>query len=129
MKEFQHKDEVKGKMYSKYILFVLFILIILVVKGLISITSKKIDSREEMKAVEAKKAELQERYDNLSSRVEELKTTQGIEKEIRSKYDVVKPGESVIMVVDKEIPEPEQAETSVIKKLWNDVVGVFKKKS
>lgn len=129
MKEFQEDNEIKSKLYSKYTLLFLLILIGLVIKGLISISTKEIDSGEEMRRVEAKQVELQERYNNLSTRVEDLKTTQGMEKEIRSKFDVVKPGESVIMVVDKDVPAPAPEETSVIKKLWNDVVGVFKKKS
>lgn len=128
MKEFQHNNEVKKRIYSKWVLIVLLVLIILVLNGLISISSKQKSSREDMDQVNIKKAELQGRYNSLSSKVDELNTNEGLEKEIRSKFDVVKPGESVIMVVDKEIPAPIPEETSVIKKLWNGVVGVFKKK-
>jgi cell division protein FtsB len=129
MKEFQHGNESERKGYSKWVLLVLFVLIVLVGRGLLSISAKQMSSSEEMDLVEAKRAELQERYNNLSGRVGELNTNEGMEREIRSKFDVAKPGETVIMVVDKEIPAPIQKETSIIKKLWNDVVGVFKKKS
>ena len=128
MKEFQHDNEVKGKMYSKWVLIVLLVMIGLVIKGLISISIKQSNSREEMDLVEVKKAQLQGRYDDLSGKVGELNTNEGMEREIRSKFDVVKPGETVIMVVDKEIPAPIEQEPSIIKKLWNGVVGVFKKK-
>ncbi len=106
----------------------LFVLIVLVAKGLVSISAKQISSDEEMTLVMAKKAELEERRKNLTEKVNELNTNEGLEKEIRSKFDVVRPGENVILVVDKEIPAPVEDEPSVIKKLWNGVVGVFKKK-
>ncbi len=128
MKEFQHDNQVKQKIYSKWVLLILLIIIILVFRGLISISIRQSTSREEMKLVEAKKAELQKRYTDLSGEVNDLNTNEGLEKEIRSKFDVVKPGETVIMVVDKEIPAPIPENTSIIKKLWNGVVGVFKKK-
>jgi cell division protein FtsB len=128
MKEFQHKDNQVKKGYSKWVLFMLFVLIVLVAKGLVSISAKQISSDEEMTLVMAKKAELEERRKNLTEKVNELNTNEGLEKEIRSKFDVVRPGENVILVVDKEIPAPVEDEPSVIKKLWNGVVGVFKKK-
>ncbi len=129
MKEFQQKEERKSKLYSRYTLLFLFVMIILVGKGLINIYQKNISSREEVNLVELKKQSLQNRYDDLSNKVEDLKTPQGVEKEIRSKFDVVKPGESVIVVVDKEIPMPNEKDTSIIKKIWNGVTGVFKKKT
>lgn len=128
MKEFQHDNKHKKRGYSKWVLFLLFVLIIVAGRGLVSIYAKQMTSSEEMRLVEAKKAELEERHRSLTDKVSELNTTEGIEKEIRSKFDVVRPGEGVILVVDKEIPAPAEAEPSVIKKLWNGVVGVFKKK-
>ena len=128
MKEFQHINGEKNKVYSKWVILVLLILVIVALRGLVGLYAKKSTSGEEMKLVEAKRAELQERYNNLSIKVNELNTNEGLEREIRAKFDVVKPGENVIMVVDKEIPAPIPQETSVIKKLWNGVVGVFKKK-
>lgn len=129
MKEFQQKEQNKSKLYSRYTLLILFVMIILVGKGLINIYQKKISSKEEMQLVESKKESLQNRYNDLSNRVNDLKTPQGVEKEIRSKFDVVLPGENVIVVVDKEIPIPNEKDTSVIKKIWNGVTGVFKKKT
>jgi cell division protein FtsB len=128
MKEFQHDNNQNKKRYSKWVLFLLFMLIVVAGKGLASISAKQITSSEEVKLVEVKRAELEERHKNLTDKVNELNTNEGLEKEIRSKFDVVRPGEGVILVVDKEIQAPAPEEPSVIKKLWNGVVGVFKKK-
>ena len=127
MKEFQHNNENNKGIYSKWVLLLLLVLIAIAVKGLVNIYTKESASREEMNLVNSKNSALQQRYDELSNRVNDLKTDQGLEKEIRSKFDVVKPGEQVILVVDKSIPAPIPQETSVIKKIWNGVVKVFKK--
>ena len=131
MKEFQHNNElgpVSRKRYSKWIILLLLIAVFIVFRGLIGLYYRESTSGEEMGLVEAKKAELEKRYTDLSGKVNDLNTNEGLEREIRSKFDVVKPGETVLLVVDKEIPPQAPEETSVIKKLWNGVVGVFKKK-
>jgi cell division protein FtsB len=128
MKEFQHSDDKTTKKYSKWVLLLLFVLIVIVGRSLISLSTKQISSSEEMRLVEAKRLELEARHENLTKKVVELNTNEGLEREIRSKFDVILPGEQVIMVVDKEVQAPIKEEPSVIKKLWNGVVGVFKKK-
>ena len=127
MKEFQQKQENRSKLYSKYSLFILFVLIILAAKGILSISAKERGSREEMISTQSKEAGLEKRYNNLQSRVSDLKTGEGVEKEIRSKFDVVKPGEHVILVVDKEVPQSTEQDPSFFKKIWNGMVHVFKK--
>ncbi len=128
MKEFQHDNDNTDKKYSKWVLLLLFVLIVIVGRSLISLSTKQISSSEEMNLVEAKRLELEKRHEDLTKKVGELNTNEGMEREIRSKFDVVLPGEQVIMVVDKEVQAPIKEEPSVIKKLWNGVVGVFKKK-
>jgi cell division protein FtsB len=128
MKEFQHDKEERQKMYSKWVLVILLIMIIFTLRGLVSLYIKQSNSYEEMSLVLAKKVQLEERYNSLSAKVYDLNTEEGMEKEIRSKFDVVKPGETVITVVDKEIPAQAPEDTGIIKKLWNGVVGVFNKK-
>ncbi len=48
---------------------------------------------------------LQVRDKMLSAEIERLKTETGVEQEIREKYNLVKEGEEVIMVVDKELDD------------------------
>ena len=75
--------------------------------------------RERASEREGGRQEGTKRYNDLSGKVNDLNTNDGLEREIRSKFDVVKPGETVLLVVDKEIPAQAPQETSVIKKLWN----------
>ncbi len=57
---------------------------------------RAIDTNKELKALEERKEIL---HKNLSR----IKTTKGIEMELRKKFDVAKEGEHVIVVIDKEV--------------------------
>jgi len=51
----------------------------------------------ELKKIE----ELREREKNLSGDIEKLNTEEGIEESVRDKFQVVKPGERMVVIVDE----------------------------
>lgn len=102
-------------------------MVILVARGAVNVYFKERESRVEMERVQLQKEELQGRYDRIKSRADQLKSDAGVEAEIRSKFDVVKAGEGVIVIVDKELPVVEEDKRGVLKKFWDSVVGVFKR--
>lgn len=127
MKEFQEKHQFKRRLYSKTSLFILLIILIFLVKGMLNVQAKEKASREELLRVQRQEQGLEQRYNVLQARSNRLNTAEGIEAEIRSKYDVTKQGEGVIVVVDKPIVEQDREDEGMIKKIWNSVKGVFKK--
>lgn len=55
--------------------------------------------------------DLRARETNLNKEIERLNTTEGIEESVRDKFQVVKPGEKMVIIVDddkKENPSDEQ---------------------
>ena len=126
MREFQERNKVKKRVYSKTVLLGLFLFLILITKGAFSVYAKERDSREEMERILKQKQELQARLDTMNGHNELLKTEAGVEAEIRNKFDVVKQGEGVVVIVDKEIPMIEADKRGVMKKFWDSVVNVFK---
>jgi cell division protein FtsB len=126
MKEFQDKHIVKRRIYSKTSIVILSIVLLFTAKGVVSVYQKEKLSRTEVERVQKQKDDLQKRYDLLSSNSDELKTNEGIEAEIRTKFDVVKEGESVIVVVDKDSPVIQEDKRGTIKKLWDTMLDVFR---
>ncbi|HEY1037241.1 MAG TPA: septum formation initiator family protein [Candidatus Paceibacterota bacterium] len=127
MREFQQRNRTRKRLYSKTVLLVLFIFVLLVARGVVSVYFKERESRVEMERANEQRAELQARYDRIKDRSDHLQSDAGIEAEIRSKFDVIKEGEGVIVIVDKELPVVEEDKRGVLKKFWDSVVGVFKK--
>lgn len=126
MREFQEKEKIRRRLYSKTSIVILFIIMIFVARGVIGLYSKEKTSRFEVERLTKQKVEIENRLKSVSKQNEMLATTQGIEYEIRNKFDVVKEGEGVIVIVDKELPPPPEEKKSFLKKFWGSVKGVFK---
>jgi len=125
MKEFQEKNAVKRRIYSKASLAVLAVLLVLTIKGVYGVYAKERESKMEVERVSREHAALQNRYETIERGSDELKSESGIEAEIRGKFDVVKPGEGVIVVVQKNPTAIEQNKQGVLKKFWNSVLNIF----
>ncbi len=126
MKEFQEKNTVKRRLYSKTTIVILFFLFLLTARGLFFVYQKERITRVEVARVQKQKDDLQKRYEIIKENGERLKTEEGIEAEIRTKFDVVKEGEEVIVVVDKDTPIIQEDKRGTIKKIWDSMIGVFK---
>ena len=81
-------------------------------------------TKENLSKTAASLESLQVREKMLSSEIEKLKTAGGTEAEIREKYGLVRPGEEVIVIVDKDgDTDFDQATTSG--GFWDKVRGWF----
>jgi hypothetical protein len=105
--DFHQKRKLMTVVNSPYFQGFIFLLVILM--GVQAY--ERYDIASEMKgrselAKEQTKA-LEERKDNLESKVEYLSSDRGIEAEIRRQFDVSLPGEQVVVIVDDENISPE----------------------
>ena len=89
-------------MYSRVTLVILIIVIIWLLNSVWSVYKKQDMTRDNLAKIAASLESLQAREKMLSDEIESLKTESGREAEIREKYGLVKPGEEVIVVVDKD---------------------------
>jgi cell division protein FtsB len=101
MLEFQEKRKVKRLLYSRLTLVVLLLIIAWLLKSVWGVYEKQQYTKGNLEKTNADLAELKGREQMLSSEIEWLKTESGTEAEIRDKYGLVKPGEEVIVIVDK----------------------------
>ncbi len=102
MLEFQEKRKIKKLIYSKITLVILIILIIFMLKTVWGVYQKERLTKENLTKTNNNLSTLLVREKMLSSGIDKLKTDNGIEQEIREKYGLVKPGEEVIILVDRD---------------------------
>ena len=101
MLEFQEKRKVKRFMYSRITLVILLVIILLLLKSVWNVYEKESLTRDNLDKTASDLQGLKDREQMLSTEIDRLKTTSGTEAEIREKYGLVKPGEEVIVIVDK----------------------------
>lgn len=125
MREFQERQKIRRRLYSKTSIVIVLIILFFVAKGVLGLYQKEKASRLEVERLTNLKSEIEDRLKTVSKHNDQLATTQGLEAEIRNKFDVVKEGEGVIVIVDKELPPPPEEKKSFLKKFWGGVKGVF----
>ena len=123
-----HKKRLFRKiLYSMFVFFVLLLISVgLSVKIYQMMSSKYAVSREirlakeeELEIVLAKKNKLEQNLNFLASPL-------GIEKELRSKFDVSREGESVVIVINSEAEEEiEEEQPKAMQRFWTSVKSLF----
>jgi len=99
-------------MQSKTFLMFLGILIIIFSFSMFSFVNKMEETSKNRKIVEDKITELEKSKEKLNSDINELKTDQGVEENIREKFGLAKDGENMMMVVDDKNKVEEPAKDS-----------------
>lgn len=125
MSEFKKKNQYPF-WHSPLVLVILFCILGLFSYNIIRLVEKERETSRNKIIQLNKIEELRRREASLNSDIEKLKTEDGIEDTIRSKFQVVKPGEKVVAIVDEEIviPDKEEEESH---SFWLWVKGVFSK--
>src|SRR3989344_2886416 len=100
MLEFHEKRKLKRLLYSKAVLFVLLVTVLIFARGVWGIYQKERNAREKRAEAQSMLTELQKREASLEANIARLKTQKGVEEEIRSRFDVAKEGEHVLILVD-----------------------------
>ncbi|MCX6701984.1 MAG: septum formation initiator family protein, partial [Candidatus Zambryskibacteria bacterium] len=102
MLDFQQKRKIRSVAYNRITLFILFILILIIGRSTWMVYRKERTSQD-MKNVSLQNVEeLRLRNDELTAKIARLETTPGVEEEIRSKFNVVKSEENMVVIVENE---------------------------
>jgi len=102
MEDFKKKRTFKRRLYSKLVLIVLLIIFIFVLRGAWDIYKKATSSQEKLRVAQETHVTLETKKASIEEQIARLETETGIEEEIRSKFDVVRDGEHIIVIVDAE---------------------------
>jgi len=120
---FQERKKLRKIMYSKLTLAVLFVVLLAVGRGSWDIYQKAVVAETERAIAEKALTDIQNRTIELQTSLERLKSTQGIEAEVRQKYTVARPGEEVVVVVDDSSKKGENSGVVSEKSLWQRITS------
>jgi cell division protein FtsB len=123
MREFQQKRRIKRRIYSTPVIIIL----IFVIDGTWKVYQKDRESKANLARAQNELTSLNTRDATLTSDIARLKTNQGVEDEIRSKYEVSKPGEQVLVIVDKDSSTTSTSTGNVIEQWWSKFLSLFKR--
>lgn len=101
MFDFHEKRRIRELLYSKPAIGFLFLLTILLSVSAYNRYEIAEETKERLEAKQAELDALEERADTLETKVRYLEDERGVEEELRSRFDVAKEGEDVIILVDE----------------------------
>jgi cell division protein FtsB len=105
MREFSQKRKVRKFIFSVPVLIFLFIILFLVIKGSYGVYQKYSLTKSELENSQSDLVVLEDKKTNLENKIDRLQTETGIEREIRSKFDVAREGEKLIVIVEDKVEE------------------------
>ena len=128
MKEFK-KEKSNSFWHSPLTLVVLFLFLIVFAYNLIGLIEKDRDTVEKKSLMLDEIDSLKKREIMLNNDINKLNTDEGIEDTIREKYQVAKPGEKMVVIVDDKKDDINTQQTKSDHSFWGWVKKVFLIKS
>lgn len=95
----------KELIISPIAIAVLIFLFVVLLRSVIVILIKNHEVQKETNFARAKQAELESKRTELETTLASMETEEGLEKEIRNKFFVVKPQENIIVITDQSVEE------------------------
>ena len=111
MMDFQRKRKLKNLVFSYVTIVALLIMIVFMAQSVWERFTVEREMSERRHEVERELHDLKLRAAALESQVEYLEDERGVEAEIRNRFDVVKEGEQVVIILDDESTNEGEAET------------------
>jgi cell division protein FtsB len=125
MREFEKKRRLKKTIYSKFTSIILLAILLFLISGTFHIYQKARQSEQKLEMAENKLDDLQQRHNQLTDQIEEIKSDVGQEEQLRSKFYLAKEGEKAVFIIDQE-PEPEpEPESGIFGTAWKKFISIF----
>ena len=128
MRDFQARKRWHRVFRSDAFLFFVLVANIVLIKSVWGVYKKDSVARINREGAEIILANLQDKRDGLEKEIAKLKTDRGVEEELRRRFQVVRPGEQVLVIVDKDdekspvvLPQPQ----STPEYIWSQLVGLI----
>ncbi len=126
MAEFKEKNN-NSFWHSPIVLLVLFCILILFIYNMVDLFEKERETSKKKELILSKIETLRARENTLSVDIEKLKTAEGVEEMIRDKFQVVKEGEKMVVIVDEDKKIEQQLSIVEDHSFWGWIKNIFKR--
>lgn len=126
MLQFQERKKIRKILYSKVTIVILALVTVLVARGAWDIHQKAAIAAAERDEAARSLGDLEKRSQGLEASLAELKSSHGLEAEVRQKFTVAKPGEEVVVVVDENAKKSKNDGTPSEQGFWEKFLEFFK---
>jgi cell division protein FtsB len=122
MFDFYEKRKLKKILYSKTVLALLCVPVVLMIYAAYGAYQTKQDTSERREELSAQLALLEEQATELEHDITMLEDPRGIESELRTRYEVGKEGEEVIVFVEEFGTNTERTLAEEEKSIWQTIM-------
>lgn len=126
MENLQDRHFLKNFVNSYFFIFLMIGLSVVISKTIVDLYYKNSLARQKREEAELKLQQLVSAKQNLTETVNSLSTKEGMERELRNKFNLVRPGEKVIVIVDEQKPKEEQVIDVEKKSFCGTIFNTFK---
>lgn len=125
MREFKKKDK-HSFWYSPLSIIILFCLLLFSIYKVINLIKIEKETSYKKEKVLDKIDDLEKRKLDLNKEITKMNTEQGIEEAIRDRFNVIKEGEKVLVIVDNKEEDLLKEKTEVDHSFWGWLKNLFK---
>lgn len=128
MHEFQERKKWRKIIYSKWAIFGLLIILSFLSYSTINLYLKSRNAVSKSLELENELKELEKRRQDLESEITRLGTPSGEEEEIRKKFNVAKPEEETLVILEKKEENGkinQENNAGFFGKVWNFMKNIF----
>ena len=129
MREFQEKRKFKKIIYSGWLQIILGIILLALIFPTVKVYKKSRISADKSKEIKEEITKLEKRNVELGAEAARLESESGREGEIRKRFDVAKPGEKILVIIDKNSEDVkingEDVKAGFFYRLWRWVERFF----
>ena len=126
MRELQGK---KSHRFFKSNIFavILTVILLMALRNVWDVYKKNDMARINKEEAETRLSELETKKNNLEFEISRLGSDRGVEEELRERFQVTKPGEQVLVIVDKntEMKTPAEVPQTILQKIWTGLLALL----
>lgn len=122
------KSKKKGSFWHSPLALIIILLVLVIFSyNMIGLIGKERETTKNKLSELNKLEDLRKREASLNKEIDRLNTSEGIEESVREKFQVVKPGEKMVVIVEEEKKKPADEESSD-HSFWGFIKRMFSKK-